>query len=357
MDRSSGSQKKFKYEDYKVGWLAVLDLEFIVAVKMLDERHQRLLQKPQDANIYTLGRIGEHNVVIAHPRNKGTNCAAHTAANMVRTFPNLRFVLLVGIGGGVPSPPAGQDSDEVEDLRLGDVVVGTPVDCRPSIIQYDMGKLLADGNFTIKSRLRDPPELLLNAVEALRLEDYLGESNLSEYLETAIKNIGSGCKRGASYQFPGRNNDNLFKSNYRHIDDGSHSCKSCDLTQTETRIERETDTPVIHYGLIASANTVMKSARRRDELRVSEGICCFEMEAAGLMDNIPCLVIRGISDYSDDHKNDRWQGYAAAAAAAYAKDLLRVLLPEEVKSAEAVSNILGELKVTIEGIGNSVRER
>ena len=46
---------------------------------------------------------------------------------------------------------------------------------------------------------------------------------------------------------------------------------------------------------------------------------CFKMEAAGLMDDFPCLVVRGICDYADSHKNKQWQGYAAATAAAYAK--------------------------------------
>jgi nucleoside phosphorylase len=31
---------------------------------------------------------------------------------------------------------------------------------------------------------------------------------------------------------------------------------------------------------------------------------CIEMEAAGLMDWFPCLVIRGIYDYADLYKND-----------------------------------------------------
>ena len=55
---------------------------------------------------------------------------------------------------------------------------------------------------------------------------------------------------------------------------------------------------------------------------VGEDCICFEMEAAGLVDSFPCLVIRGVSDYADSHKNDRWQGYAAAVASAYAKELL-----------------------------------
>ncbi|GMF87738.1 unnamed protein product [Aspergillus oryzae] len=46
------------------------------------------------------------------------------------------------------------------------------------------------------------------------------------------------------------------------------------------------------------------------------------MKAAGLMDQFPCLAIRGILDYADSHKDDRWQDYASAVAAAFAKDLL-----------------------------------
>jgi nucleoside phosphorylase len=49
---------------------------------------------------------------------------------------------------------------------------------------------------------------------------------------------------------------------------------------------------------------------------------CFEMEAAGLMLDFPCVVIRGVCDYADSHKNKEWQGYAALAAVAYTKELL-----------------------------------
>ena len=57
---------------------------------------------------------------------------------------------------------------------------------------------------------------------------------------------------------------------------------------------------------------------------------CFEMEAAGLMDEFPCLVIRGICDYSDSHKNDEWHKYAALTAAAYVREVLHMLRPERV---------------------------
>ena len=79
----------------------------------------------------------------------------------------------------------------------------------------------------------------------------------------------------------------------------------------------------MHYGTIASGNQVMRSAAERDRVSAElGGVLCFEMEAAGLMNSFPCLVIRGICDYADSHKNKRWQPYAAATAACYAKELL-----------------------------------
>jgi nucleoside phosphorylase len=74
----------------------------------------------------------------------------------------------------------------------------------------------------------------------------------------------------------------------------------------------------------------MRHALTRDRLRKEKGILCFEMEAAGLMDNLPCLVIRGICDYADSHKNKKWQPYAAVTAAAYAKEILSVIPAAEV---------------------------
>jgi nucleoside phosphorylase len=66
----------------------------------------------------------------------------------------------------------------------------------------------------------------------------------------------------------------------------------------------------------------------------------FRMEAAGLMNHFPCLVIRGICDYSDSHKNKVWQGYAAMTAAAYAKDLLCRIPPNMVEAQRKVTELL-----------------
>lgn len=109
----------------------------------------------------------------------------------------------------------------------------------------------------------------------------------------------------------------------------------------------------------------MKDAVTRDKLSYElGGVLCYEMEAAGLMNNFPCLVIRGISDYSDAHKNDGWQRYAAAVAAAYAKDLLGHLASAKVAQTETLNKFMGDLsqgmaknQILIEEVGSRLDVR
>jgi nucleoside phosphorylase len=84
----------------------------------------------------------------------------------------------------------------------------------------------------------------------------------------------------------------------------------------------------------------MKDASIRDKLAAEKDVLCFEMEAAGLMNHFPCLVIRGICDYSDSHKSKEWQGYAAIAAAAYAKDLLCRMSLSTVEAERRIGELL-----------------
>jgi hypothetical protein len=74
----------------------------------------------------------------------------------------------------------------------------------------------------------------------------------------------------------------------------------------------------------------VKDGKRRDQLALGLGVYCLVMEAAGLIDDFPCLVIRDICDYADSHKNKEWQGYAAVVAAAYTKELLLVVPVDQI---------------------------
>jgi hypothetical protein len=108
--------------------------------------------------------------------------------------------------------------------------------------------------------------------------------------------------------------------------------------------ERIPGEPKIHYGLIASGNQVIKEGSVRDDINRNLGgqVLCLEMEAAGVMNNFPCLVIRGICDYADSRKNDHWQEYAAGIAAAFTKEFLQSVQPAVIEKEPPVRDILNQ---------------
>ena len=308
---------KLKHSDYAVGWICALPLELAAAIGTLDEEHSSLPQNPQDHNSYTLGRIGDHNVVIACLSSgvTGTTSAAIVASHLLFTFPSIRFGLMVGIGGGAPS------SDH--DIRLGDLVVSRPTATfgASGVIQYDFGKTVQQGRFIQTGSLNKPPGVLLKAVSNLEARHDLGEAELPEHLSKILSKYP---KLGKTSAYQGAQEDHLFEADYDHPE-GNPTCAKCEPNRLVTRFDREDELPSIHYGLVASANQVMRDGVTREKLRKELNVLCFEMEAAGLMDHFPCLVIRGICDYADTHKNKRWQRYAAVVAAAYAKELLCII--------------------------------
>jgi len=306
--------------EYTVGWVCALPIEFAAAQEMLDEEHADLLHEPDDndENTYALGSIGGHNVAIGClPAGRiGNNPAAAVAMQMRATFKGLRFSLMVGVGGGVPSAEA--------DIRLGDVVVSQPDKTFNGVVQYDFGKTTPSG-FGRTGALNAPPQTLLGAVAKVRANELRGRTKMREYI-ARLDYI-------SEFQRSEAGPDILFEATYDH--ERGQTCDGCLKHRQVSRPPRNDKEVVVHYGTIASGNQVMKSAAQRD--KVSEdlgGVLCFEMEAAGLMNSFPCLVVRGICDYADSHKNERWQPYAAGVAAAYAKELLSV-----IPAADVVKNV------------------
>ncbi|KAJ6438030.1 hypothetical protein O9K51_09452 [Purpureocillium lavendulum] len=256
---------------------------------------------------------------------------------MVHSFPNVRIGLMVGVGGGAPSPK--------HDIRLGDIVVGSRSGEKGGVFQYDYGKAIQEQDFLTTGHLNQAPQSMLTAVSALEARYEKRGHQLNEYVGLALGNI----KRRKKYSRPNSTSDRLYLSTYTHRPNSSEGCSEVcgnDPGHLVTRPERDEDEddPAVHYGLIASANTLMKDATVRDKLAMDKDVLCFEMEAAGLMSHFPCLVIRGICDYSDSHKNEEWQGYAAMTAAAYAKDLLCHILPRKIESEKRIGDILSGLR-------------
>ncbi|RAL08509.1 ankyrin repeat protein [Aspergillus homomorphus CBS 101889] len=295
----------FTHADYTVGWICPLQIELVAALEMLDEEHTKLPQQPADHNVYHLGSISGHNVVIAGMWQTGNTTAATVVAQMRMTFPS-----------GVPVVT------EHGMVRLGHVVVSKPTGQLPGVIQYDRGKA-QDGEFVRTGALAPPPPVLLLAAEALAAQR--ARSRQDPLLQN-IRRFDTSLPGLCCYQFPGNDKDYLFPADYKHLRPRT-SCDvaQCDLTQRISRDEdgiyKSDEWIIVHRGTIASGELVVKDAVKRDLLSQEDDILCFEMESAGALSDFPCLVIRGISNYCDSHKSDQWQGYASAAAAAYARQL------------------------------------
>ncbi|KAJ5306243.1 hypothetical protein PENANT_c182G09225 [Penicillium antarcticum] len=304
-------------EDYTVGWICAITTEYVAAQAFLDEKHDPLAYlPPHNKTDYTLGRVWKHNLVISVlPMGEyGTNSAARVAEDMMHSFPNIRIGLMVGIGGGAPS--------QKHDIRLGDIAISIPRN----------------------SQGDQPPTVLRAAVNGLEAQ-YESEGN--QLNEAVYKILEKKPRLRRKYQRLDLASDRLYRSQVVYPVDGDLTCTlscgedpSC-LVPRSPRTE-EDDNPAIHYGLIASANQLMKDALIRDKLVAQKDVLCFEMEAAGLINHFPCLVIRGICDYADSHKNKAWQGYAAMVAAAYAKDLLYRIAPQQVEQETKIVNVLKE---------------
>jgi nucleoside phosphorylase len=317
-------------EDYTVGWICAIPKELTAARAMLDSTHGPLEAQPKhDENNYVLGTIGKHNVAIACLPEYGVVSAAVVAKSMQNTFPRLRFGLMVGIGGGIPS--------KKNDIRLGDIVVSLPEGQHGGVIQYDLGKMEVDG-FHRLGTLNKPPQLLRTAVANLKsTEQGLGKEISGLVNEAFGSDEDDNGDGDEEWKYPANTKDILFKSTFSHVG-GSSNCDPCLKHPSEMvkRQARKSTNPRIFYGNIASGNAVLKDALKRDTLGERDGVLCFEMEAAGLMDNFPCLVVRGICDYADSHKNKKWQPYAAAVAAAYAKELLSSVSSEAVAALKTI---------------------
>ena len=275
-------------EQYTIGWICALPIESAASAKLLDEKHSEIPNVPGDNNSYRFGRIGGHNVVIGClPAGRtGLVSTAIVAQQMKQSFGNLRLSLMVGIGGAVPSTE--------NDIRLGDVVVSQPHGRYGGVVQYDLGKTRPDGEIERTGSLNSPPEAVLTALSKLQTTQEMEELRMQKHLEQLSALM-------PRYSFPSKLDDNLYRPDQRHKIGAE--CSSCGSDGLVERGIRADESPVIHYGTIASGNQVMKDGVARDRIsRELGGVLCFEMEAAALMNDFPCLIVRGISDYSDSQE-------------------------------------------------------
>lgn len=220
---------------YLVGWICATWTEYVAAQAALDEVHEQpKLLSPNDSNDYTLGIIGDHNVAIAcSPYSEyKTTSAATVATNMLRSFPNIRMGLLVGIGGGLQ-----------HDIRLGDIVVGIPRDGQGSVFQYDFDETVNTRAFR-KTRFLSPlPFSVLKEVTSLRAEQECKGYRIGE-VKNHILQMSQTLQK--IYKKPDLDADLLLDPEVSPIITAAGF-------YNRKKLRRVQNNPTVHYGVIASA--------------------------------------------------------------------------------------------------------
>lgn len=323
-----------KNHQFTIGWICPLPLEKEAARLIFDEEYPQEEVQHRSA-FYLGGRVGKHEIVIGVQRRTGLEGAAILAEKMRAGFPNIKYFLVVGIAGGVPRyGPAGAASEIV----LGDVVISSPRGNHGGVVQYDRGAWEGKGRLNFRGHTNGVPGDLMAAVNDFRAEGW-SKTNILEVLKQMRLKLDD--KRQRQYDDPGLIFDRLFEDSYEHKGSELDDCKDCcDADYTISRSQRgesayrSLDEPAVHFGNIASSNQLQISAAERNRIQKEHDVVCFEMEAAGVMQEYPCVVVRGICDYADSHKNKGWQNYAAATAAACARGLLSKIPAVEVPMEE-----------------------
>jgi nucleoside phosphorylase len=350
-------------QDFEIAIICALPLERDAVEALFNEDYEAdgfsYGKAAGDRNAYMVGKLGNQHAVLAYMPGMGSVSAAAVAAHIPSSFPKIKIGLIVGICGGIPK------SRDGAEILLGDVIIST------SVIQIDFGRQYPN-KFIRKSSVDDTlgranPEIraFLGRLSGFTVRGRLKQKTVNFSAEVCAK---EGLQ---AFAYPGSENDTLLPSSYRHKHQTQGSCAACNScynedddvceaavntpctelgcdTAVEIRRERlerarapptnnnsnldaikQAQMPAIHFGRMASSNTVMKSGSHRDRIVAAESVIGFEMEGAGAWDYIPTVVVKGVCDYADSHKNKLWQQYAGATAAACAKAVLQEWRPED----------------------------
>lgn len=350
-------------DDFEIAIICALPLEYDAVSLLIDQFwdddsdiYGRAIGDP---NTYVTGRMGSFDVVLVLLPNVGKVSAASAASSFRSSFPKITLTLLTGICGSVPYTSDG------EEIFLGDVVISK------TVIQYDLGSQHGEDFLTretLDDRLGRPGPNIRNLVHVAETTHGRGrlETRAAVLLEQLQHNVTQRKMRkpAVNYEYPGIFKDRLFEPSYRHKHRTSSPdrwCNDCDkseeaacdhshtlpcdelgcenkhlvhrkglheyqLPKSQLDVQDpEVRNPSIFIGCFGSGDTILKSAMHRDQISRRHSILAFEMEGAGIWDELPCIIIKGISNYADGHwnaDNPSWKYFAAATAAATARALI-----------------------------------
>ncbi|OAR01318.1 hypothetical protein LLEC1_03745 [Akanthomyces lecanii] len=338
---------------FEVAIICALSLEYEAVSLLFDrfwDQHGDLYGKAKgDDNYYRTGRMSKVDVVLLLLPGVGKAAAASAAAGLRSSYPELKQVFLVGVCGGVPYRNV--DDEKSDEILLGDVIISS------ALVQCDLGRRFPD-SFQTKDDLESALPRARKHIRSI-LAPLRARSTCKQIESRALDFLEQIQADNEEYRYPGASSDRLFHAGYRHKHQRQEQCEccakchrssdavcessrglSCDelgcddvLLVARKRLEhkrelqktgrvREAQAPLVFLGWVGSGDTVLKSGEERDRLAKQYNILSLEMEGAGIWDDLPCIVVKGVCDYADSHKNKQWQNFAAATSACVVKALL-----------------------------------
>lgn len=296
-------------DEITIGILAALPVEGAAMAKLIENLQP--FEADNDPNTYRIGSIPSkyphqpHRVALAVLPHDGTRFAAMMCTNLLRTFGQIRCVIMMGIAGGIPRPQV-----PAKHVRLGDVVVASRgiVDFG-HVRQTDGRRRLRRSDGQISSRF-------VRAANELQLKEFDRNRPWERWLDPEL------CEHAREYPRPADETDRLYvRGNlvpHPDLSESGHTPGS----------------PKIHYGAIASSDVLMRDELARDDLAAEfDELLAVEMEGSGIAastagHDVPWFMVRGVTDYCErTGKNDVWHRYASYATAAYLRALLEECRP------------------------------
>ncbi|KAH8129977.1 WD40 repeat-like protein [Trichoderma asperelloides] len=329
-------------DDFEIAIICALAIEYDAVTLLIDqfwdEDGDKYGRAINDPNTYTTGRMRGFDIVLVLLPEKGKVSAASAASSFRSSFHRITLALLVGTCGGVPY------TKDNEEILLGDVIISK------TVIQYDLGRQY-NGQFlteeTLEERLGKPGtnvRSILTVMETNHGRERL-ETRAAVLLEQLQRHASQKkMRKPVKYEYLGVLNDRLFQSSYLHRHQvllpyrcceevpchSSHTlscaelgCEDEHLVQRQ-RLKEQAQEFRIFIGRFGSGDTVLRSGTYRDRIAQRHGLLAFEMEGAGIWDGLPCIIVKGVSNYADGHwdADSNWQHFAAATAAATARALI-----------------------------------
>ena len=172
--------------------------------------------------------------------------------------------------------------------------------------------------------------ILTGIMGGVKAEDrYLGDLIIAEQI--VGYELGKAKSTGMERRLQVRHSTPKIIDKVRHFEDDKWApeCRKIALPDGQTR--RMMPVPEVHLGDVASGDKVIADTIMMSELQSSwPNLIGVEMEGFGAANAVSkadpapqFLMVKGICDWADAEKNDKWQAYTANVAAAYVINFLK----------------------------------